>query len=214
MIYAGIWQAGRTPWMFSSGGTGSGIFKTTDGGDHWTELTRNPGLPAGLWGNIGVTVSRGELERLWAQIEADSGGVYRSDDAGATWRASTAIAVCVSARGTTPRSTPTRRTRISSTRRNVSFMKSTDGGKTFRACAACRTATTHDLWIDRTNPNRMIESNDGGANVSYDGGRTWSDETSRRRSSITSSTTTHFPYRICGAQQDNSSCAGRAAGWH
>jgi photosystem II stability/assembly factor-like uncharacterized protein len=85
VLYAAFWQAGRTPWKLVSGGAGSGIFKSTDGGDTWREITRNPGLPAGIIGNIGIDVSRANPSRVWAIIEADSGGVFRSDDGGATW---------------------------------------------------------------------------------------------------------------------------------
>src|SRR5437870_10002220 len=81
-----FWQAQRYPWKLVSGGQGGGLFKSTDGGEHWTEITHNPGLPAGLWGNIGLAISPAKPSRVWALIEADQGGVYRSDDGGATWR--------------------------------------------------------------------------------------------------------------------------------
>src|SRR3989442_963658 len=86
VLYAGLWQAVRRPWTLVSGGAGSGLFKSTDGGEHWAELTKNPGLPTGLWGNIGIAVSPAKPGRVWALIEADSGGGYRSDDSGSTWK--------------------------------------------------------------------------------------------------------------------------------
>src|SRR5205814_7012523 len=86
VLYAGFWQVYRKPWTLNSGGPGSGMFKTTDGGDTWTEIPRNPGLPAGIWGDIGISVSGANSNRVYAIIEAKEGGVYRSDDAGATWQ--------------------------------------------------------------------------------------------------------------------------------
>ncbi len=212
VLYAALWQAGRTPWMLSSGGNGSGLFKTTDGGDNWTELTRNPGLPAGIWGNIGVTVSGANSNRLWALIEADSGGVYRSDDGGRTWTRTNGD------RGLRQRAWYY--TRIYADPKdtnvvyasNVQFQKSVDGGKTFRPVRGLPHGDSHDLWIDPKNPNRMIESDDGGSTVSVDGGRTWSDEDFATAQFYHTVATTHFPYRICGAQQDNSTLCGPSRG--
>ena len=175
VLYAGLWQAGRTPWMLSSGGNGSGMWKTTDGGDHWTEITRNPGLPAGIWGNIGIAVSGANSNRLWANIEADSGGVFRSDDGGKTWTQTNADRnLRQRAWYYTKIYADTKDTNVVYDS-NVSFMKSTDGGKTFRAVRGMPHGDSHDMWIDPKNPNRMIEGDDGGATVSIDGGKTWSD---------------------------------------
>src|SRR5206468_2463921 len=169
VLYAGLWQAGRTPWLLSSGGKGSGMFKTTDGGDNWTEITRNPGLPAGVWGNIGVTVSGANSNRVWANIEADSGGVFRSDDAGKTWqRVNNDRNLRQRAWYYTKIHADPKDTNIVYDN-NVSFMKSVDGGKTFRAVRGLGHGDSHDLWIDPKNPNRMVETDDGGAEVSVDG---------------------------------------------
>ncbi len=208
VLYAGFWQAGRKPWILISGGAGSGIFKTTDGGDSWTNITRNPGLPpTGLVGNIGLSVSGGNSNRVYAIIEHDSGGVFRSDDAGATWT-----------RTNSDRALRQRAwyyMKIHADTKNpdfvyvntVAFHNSTDGGMTFRPIRAPH-SDSHDLWIAPDNPNRMVEANDGGANVSTDGGRTWTEQDYATAQFYHVTTTNHFPYQVCGAQQDNSTLCG------
>ncbi len=213
VLYAGLWQAGRTPWLLSSGGKGSGMFKTTDGGDHWTEITRNPGLPEGIWGNIGITVSGGNSNRVWANIEADSGGVFRSDDAGATWqRTNNDRNLRQRAWYYTKIHADSKDTNVVYAN-NVSFMKSTDGGKTFRTVrGGMHHGDSHDFWVDPKDNQRMIESDDGGAEVSVDGGKTWSDEDFATAQFYHVIATNHFPYHICGAQQDNSTLCGPSRG--
>jgi photosystem II stability/assembly factor-like uncharacterized protein len=212
VLYAGLWQTGRTPWLLSSGGKGSGMFKTTDGGDHWTEITRNPGLPEGIWGNIGITVSGGNSNRVWANIEADSGGVFRSDDAGATWqRTNNDRNLRQRAWYYTKIHADSKDTNVVYVN-NVSFMKSTDGGKTFRPVRGMYHGDSHDFWVDPKNNQRMIESDDGGAEVSVDGGKTWSDEDFATAQFYHVIATNHFPYHICGAQQDNSTLCGPSRG--
>ena len=206
-LYAAFWQAGRKPWLLVSGGAGSGIFKTTDGGDHWTELTHNPGLPSGILGDIGITVSPANSRRLYAIVESDSGGVFRSDDGGATWT-----------RTNTERKLRQRAwyySRIFADPKdentvyvvNVSFFKSTDGGKTFKPISVPH-GDNHDLWIAPNDPKRMIESNDGGSAVSVDGGKAWTQEDYATAQFYHVTTTTDFPYRVCGAQQDNTTLCG------
>jgi photosystem II stability/assembly factor-like uncharacterized protein len=208
VLYAGFWQAGRTPWLLSSGGRGSGMWKTTDGGDHWTEITRNPGLPEGIWGNIGITVSRANSNRLWAIIEADSGGVYRSSDGGATWtRTNSDRSLRQRAWYYTKIHADPKDTNLVYVN-NVSFQRSTDGGKTFRPVGNMRHGDSHDLWINPNDSKRMIEADDGGAEVTTDGGRTWTDEDYATAQMYHVITTNHFPYRVCGAQQDNSTLCG------
>ena len=212
-LYASFWHAYRQPWKLVSGGTGSGLFKSTDGGETWKNITRNPGLPAGIIGKIGVTVSPVDSKRVWALIEADSGGVFRSDDAGATWTRTN------SERNLRQRAWYYTRiyadTKDSNTvyALNTGMYRSTNGGKTFRSISVPH-GDNHDLWISPLDNNRMIEANDGGANVSFNQGRTWTEQDQATAQFYHVVTTNHFPYRVCGAQQDNSTLCGpsRASG--
>src|SRR5437763_3057462 len=162
ILYAGFWEVYRKPWTLESGGQGSGIFKSTDGGDTWTEITRNPGLPKGMIGIVGITVSPANPDRLWAIIEADDGGVVRSDDGGKTWtktneqRNLRQRAWYYSRIYADPQNADTVYVL------NTGFYKSNDGGKTFNALAVPH-GDNHDLWIAPNDANRIIESNDGGA---------------------------------------------------
>jgi photosystem II stability/assembly factor-like uncharacterized protein len=203
VLYAGIWHAYRKPWQLVSGGSGSGLFKTSDGGHTWRELTRNPGLPAGIIGNIGISVSPANPRRVYALIEADSGGVFRSDDAGDTW---TKVNDNRNLRQrawyyTRIYADPQDENIVYSS--NVNFQRSRDGGRTWQGTSAPH-GDSHDFWIAPNNNQRMIESNDGGANVSTNGGRTWTDQDYPTAQFYHVTTTNHFPYRVCGAQQDNS----------
>jgi len=203
ILYAAVWQAQRTPWSMSSGGPESSLWKTTDGGDTWNDISRNPGLPRGVLGRIGVAVSPADGRRVYAVVEADDGALFRSDDGGATWQR------CSEEPGL--RGRPWYYMHVFADPQNVdtvwvadySLWKSTDGGKTFGEVATPH-GDNHDLWIDSANPRRMIEGNDGGACVSFNGGQSWS--------SIYNQPTAQFyhvcaddqqPYRIYGSQQDN-----------
>ncbi|MGH7630908.1 MAG: WD40/YVTN/BNR-like repeat-containing protein, partial [Gemmatimonadales bacterium] len=171
-LYAGLWQAGRKPWQLVSGGAGSGIFKSTDGGERWAELTRKPGLPKGLIGNVGLAVSPARPAIVWALIESDSGGVFRSGDSGETWlrvnseRKLRRRAWYYTRIYADPKDTNT--VYVS----NVDFQRSTDGGRTFLSITTPH-GDSHDLWIAPNDRNRMIEGNDGGANVSRNRGKSW-----------------------------------------
>jgi photosystem II stability/assembly factor-like uncharacterized protein len=214
ILYAAFWQVRRGPSFMTSGGVGSGLFKTTDGGETWTELTRNAGLPTGVIGKIGVTVSPVNHDRVWAIVEAEEGGVFRSEDGGNTWR-----------RVNEERNLRQRAwyyTHIHADPQNVDavyvmnvgFFRSVDGGRTFTPIRTPH-GDNHALWIAHNDAQRMINGNDGGANVSYNGGGTWSRQDNQPTAQFYHvTTTTHFPYRVCGAQQDNSTVciASRAIG--
>jgi photosystem II stability/assembly factor-like uncharacterized protein len=203
ILYAAIWEAQRTPWSLTSGGPDSSLYKSTDGGETWIELTNNPGLPAGLKGRIGVAVSPAKPGRVWALVEAEDGALFRSDDDGATWQ------------------------RLSEERNlrlrfwyyghvfadpqdpdtvyilNIQAWKSVDGGRTFTQMTTPH-GDNHDLWIDPRHPQRMIEGNDGGACVSFNGSLSWSTIYNQPTAQFYHvATDTRFPYRVYGTQQDN-----------
>jgi photosystem II stability/assembly factor-like uncharacterized protein len=198
VLYAGFWQTGRKPWLLVSGGAGSGMWKTTDGGDHWTDITRAPGLPAGIWGNIGIAISPANPQRVWALVEAEAGGVFRSDDAGATWhfmnnnRNLLQRAWYFSKLTADPKDTNTVYAG------NVGGFVSHDGGKTFPG--GLGNGDTHQYWIDPTDPKRIAVAGDPGVIISVDGVQT--------RANIPTGQYYHVhltnasPYDVCGAEQD------------
>ena len=204
ILYAATWRIRRTPYSLESGGDGSALWKSTDGGDHWTNISANKGLPEGTWGIVGVTVSYANSDRVWAIIENDNGGVYRSDDAGETWR-----------KVNDDRSLRQRAwyySRIYADTKdenivyvlNVSYHKSTDGGSTFKSFNAPH-GDHHDLWIAPEDNQRMVIADDGGAQVSFDAGENWSTYGNQPTAQFYRVVTdNYFPYRIYGAQQDNS----------
>jgi photosystem II stability/assembly factor-like uncharacterized protein len=203
VLYAAMWEVFRTPHSLSSGGPGGGLFKTTDGGATWTELTKNPGLPKPIWGKAGVAVSGADSNRLWAIVEAKDGGIFMSDDAGATWK--------LVNEDRRIRQRAFYYTRIYGDPAakdtfyvlNTSVYRSTDAGKTLRAVRDPH-GDNHDLWIAPNDPNRMINANDGGANVSVNAGETWTSQQFPTAQLYGVYTTSHVPYHVCGAQQDNS----------
>ncbi|MCB0497186.1 MAG: glycosyl hydrolase [Cyclobacteriaceae bacterium] len=205
ILYASTWNVRRTPYSLSSGGEGSALWKSTDEGEHWENISENKGLPEGVLGIIGVTVSPVNSNRVWAIMEAKEGGVFRSDDAGKTWR-----------KVNDERKLRQRAwyySRIYADTQdenkvyvvNVQFHVSSDGGKSFESPFRTPHGDHHDLWIAPEDPNRMIVADDGGAQVSYDAGTNWSTYMNQPTAQFYRVVTdNHFPYRIYGAQQDNS----------
>jgi photosystem II stability/assembly factor-like uncharacterized protein len=211
VIYAGLWEVYRKPWILWSGGPGSGLFKSTDGGDTWSELTRNPGLPKGVVGKTAIAVSPADARRVFALVEAEDGGLFRSDDAGATWtkvngdrdllqRAFYFFRVYAD---------PKDRETVYVT--NFLFQKSTDGGRTFKTIDTPH-VDHHDLWIDPSNPHRMLVSSDGGGSVSVNGGASWTAQRYPTAQMYHVATTKDFPYHVCGAQQDNTTACLPSSG--
>ena len=205
VLYAALWEAFRKEYTMSSGGPGSGMFKSVDGGDTWTEITRNPGMPTeGVVGKIGLAVSTANSNRVYALFEHDDGGLFRSDDAGATWEL------------------------INDERRirqrafyythvfadhhdedvvyvqNTSFFRSTDGGATYEVINNGTHVDFHDFWIDPDDPAHVVVANDGGGAVSFTTGSDWTDQEFSTAQFYHGVTTAHIPWHICGSQQDNS----------
>ena len=204
ILYASLWETIRTPWSLTSGGPDSGIFKSVDGGDTWQELTDNPGMPHGLKGRIGIAVSPAKPSRVWVTVEADDCGVYRSDDGGAKWQ--------LVSDNRDIQGRPWYYQHIFADTQdadtvwvlNYQCWKSVDGGKTFEQVSTPH-GDNHDLWIDPSNPRRMIEGNDGGACVSFNGGETWSTIYNQLTAQFYHVVTDNqYPYRVYGTQQDNS----------
>ena len=204
ILYASLWEAYRNPWEMSSGGAGSGLYKSTDGGETWENISKRPGLPKGILGKIGVAISPVNPDRVWAIIENDNGGVFRSDDSGKTWE-----------RINSDRSLRQRAwyyTHIVAGTEsenevyvlNVGFYKSNDGGSSFDRIGTPH-GDHHDLWISPNDGDRMVVADDGGGQVSYNDGKSWSSyhkyATAQFYQVITDN---QFPYYIYGAQQDNS----------
>lgn len=211
VLYAALWEVYRTPHSLSSGGPGSGLFKSVDGGATWSELTANPGLPGGTIGKMGVSVSRADSRRVYAIVEADEGGIFRSDDAGSTWtkvndhrrfrqRAFYYTRIYAD---------PKQRDRVYVL--NTGFYRSDDGGKNYVQIAVPH-GDNHDVWIAPNDTARMINANDGGANVSVNGGETWTDQDFPTAQFYNVFTTKHVPYHVCGAQQDNSTACTASDG--
>jgi photosystem II stability/assembly factor-like uncharacterized protein len=204
VMYAALWEAYRVEYQMSSGGPGSGLFKSTDGGDTWTEITRNQGLPSGVIGKIGVSVSGADPNRVYALIENEKGGLFSSDDAGKSWRLVndnrnirqrafyyTHVAADPAAKDTVYLL-------------NVSGYRSTDAGKTLTNIGQGTHGDHHDLWIDPDNPKHLVIGNDGGASVSTEAGEGWTAQDYPTAQYYHVATTAHVPYHMCGAQQDGS----------
>lgn len=204
ILYATTWKIRRTPYSLESGGEGSAMWKSTDGGNTWKNISANKGLPKGTWGISGITVSPVNSERVYAIIENEEGGVYRSDNAGESWSKMN------DDRNLRQRAWYYTRIYADSQEEdkvyvlNVRYHVSKDGGKTFSSNSAPH-GDHHDLWISPEDNQRMVIADDGGAQVSFDAGENWSTYHNQPTAQFYRVTTdNHFPYRIYGAQQDNS----------
>ena len=203
VFYAGTWRALRTPYSMESGGEGSGLWKSIDGGETWKNISSKKGLPKGVWGIVGVAVPASNPEKVYALLENKDGGMFVSNDAGESWtltskdnnirqRAWYYTKVFVDPKNENLVYAP-----------NVGFMRSRDGGKTFQSVNTPH-GDHHDLWIDPEDGNRMIVADDGGAQISFDGGTNWSTYLNQPTAQFYRvSTDNSFPYRVLGAQQDN-----------
>ena len=207
VLYASLLDFRRFPWGLRSGGAGTGLFKTTDGGDTWKDLTNNPGMPTGLKGRIGIAQSPAKPDRVWAIVDAAEGkkGVFRTDDAGNSWTRVSDFAELTQRPWyfhhifADPKDPETVYVL------NIGMWKSTDGGKTYQSMTPPH-GDNHDLWIDPQDPQRFIQANDGGATVSFNGGRSWSSLFNQPTAQFYHVVTDNqWPYRLYGPQQDNSS---------
>ena len=213
VLYASTWQVYRKAWKMWGGGPDCKLWKSTDGGETWSDLTQNPGMPEGPIGKIGVTVSPADSNRVWAIVEANEGGVFRSDDAGKTWTRTN------DERKLRQRAFYYSRIYADPWNKdivyglNTGLYKSTDGGKTFDITINVPHGDNHDLWIDPNNPDRMINANDGGGNVTINGGKTWTEQDYITTQLYHVMTTSDVPYHVAGAQQDNSTIAVPSDGW-
>ena len=207
IIFAGLWQTRRRPWELTSGGPGSGLYVSRDGGTTWKQLTEK-GLPKGPWGKVGVAVAPSDGRRVYALIEAEKGGLYRSDDGGETWKLATGD------RGLRQRAWYY--STITVDPRNpdvlwcpsVPMLKSIDGGKTFQRARGFHHGDHHDLWIDPINPRRMIGGNDGGVDLSLNGGETWYAPPLPISQFYRIGVDNRNPYHVSGTMQDLGSIAG------
>ncbi|HET7184681.1 MAG TPA: hypothetical protein VFI82_08335, partial [Terriglobales bacterium] len=203
-LFAAMWQVNRTPWSLNSGGPGSGLFRSNDGGNTWKRLEAH-GLPEGPLGRIGVSVSGADGSRVYALMEAKEGGLFRSEDGGDTWARVNdderyrQRAWYFSHIFADPKTVDTVYVL------NTGLFRSVDGGKTFTLLPAPH-GDHHGLWIDPTNPKSIINGNDGGATISVDGGATWSTQANQPTAQFYHVITDdQYPYYVYGAQQDNSS---------
>ena len=205
ILYAAFWEHQRLPWQVVSGGEGSSIWKSTDGGNSWKKLEK--GLPEAIMGKIGISVSPANPQRVWAIIESDQGGLYRSDNGGTSWRLINPDRVL--------RARSWYYMHIFADPQNAEIvyvlnapvLKSIDGGKSFSPVPTPH-GDNHDLWIDPNDNQRMINANDGGGNISYNGGRSWSVQSNQPTAQFYRvNTDNRFPYYIYGGQQDNSTVA-------
>ncbi len=207
ILFAGLWQARRRPWEMTSGGPGSGLYRSADGGETWKQLTGN-GLPEGLWGKVGVAVARSDGQRVYALIENENGGLYRSDDGGDTWilanghhaimqRAWYYSVLTIDPKNPDVVWIP-----------QVPMLRSIDGGKTVHNVDGFHHGDHHDLWIDSTDTRRMVVAHDGGVEVSHDGGKSWYFPPLPTGQFYNIDADNRLPYHVGGTMQDEGTASG------
>jgi len=207
VVFAGLWQARRYPWGMTSGGPGSGLYVSRDGGDTWAQVKEH-GLPDGPWGKVGVAVAPSDGRRVYALIEAEKGGLYRSDDGGGSW------ALASGHRAIRQRAWYYTTVTVDPSNPDivwfpqVPMLKSVDGGKTIKMVKGAHHGDHHDVWIDPLNPKRMIGANDGGVDVSWDGGVKWYAPALPISQFYHVSADNSVPYRVMGAMQDLGTASG------
>src|SRR5262245_9836136 len=221
VMFAALWEAYRYEYQMSSGGPGSGLFKSTDGGETWREITRTGGLPAGVYGKMSIAISGADSNRVYALVENDKGGLYSSDDGGGTWK------LINDARSVRQRAFYYTHVFADPNNKDVIYMlntsafRSNDGGKTLINVGNGSHGDHHDLWIDPDDSKHVVLANDGGGAISYNVDvpqRQWSDEDYSTAQFYHVITTRHVPFHVCGAQQDNTTLcipsgqAGRGGG--
>ncbi len=207
ILFAGMWQMRRAPWKFTSGGPGSGLWRSADGGNTWTQLTKT-GLPSGDWGKVGVAVAPSNSSRVYALIEAEEGGLFRSDDGGAKWERISDHRALRQRHWyyTVLTVDPTNADVIWFPQ--VPLLKSIDGGKTVTQVKGTHHGDSHDLWIDPKQPQRMIVGNDGGLDISFDGGKSWFDAPLPTAQFYNIDVDDRVPYHVGGTMQDWGTASG------
>jgi len=213
-IYASTWQVYRKAWKMWGGGPHSALWKSTDGGETWDELTHNPGMPEPPHGKIGITVSPADPDRLYAIVEAEEGGVFRSDDAGATWSRTNDERKIRQRHFYYSRIYADPKDPDVSYALNTRLFRSDDGGYTYEEVENQPPhGDQHDLWIDPNDPMRIANASDGGGSITTNGGRTWTEQDFSTVQLYHVMTTSDFPYHACGAQQDNSTMCVPSEDW-
>ena len=207
VMFAAMWEAYRIEYQMSSGGPSSGLYKSTDGGETWTDITRNAGMPSGMVGRIGVALTAADSNRVYALVENEKGGLFVSDDAGATWK------MMNESRTVRQRAFYYTHVHADPTNKDIVYMlntsafRSTDAGKTLTQIGQNTHGDHHDLWVDPTDGNHIVLANDGGGAVTYDANSrvpNWSAQDFPTAQWYHVITTAHLPFHVCGAQQDNS----------